>query len=829
MAAPILSNQAPAPLQVGFNLARPITLDVTDADADLVAASVRLLINNVLVWDADAPASGRSVTKTAITNGFRYSIQHTQAQQPDAGTVIVSVYAQDGASNTLNERYSFVGANGLYFDDFENGVIDYTISNGLLGSTTITESGGRLVIDVSAGDNADWSVTGRNPKAAMFPLVGADAYGAVIVETELNAYTYNFTTSNHTMFVLWKDDFNFVYIGADNNTASIFSQQAIGGAWQTGTTFGNVSLPARFRFVWHQDLNTVLTQVFSSGAWQTIQTYQNVPKFTHAAIAHKEWSNETAHVEYSYLSAIGERRARLEEGRDVGASDSVLFPAMYAVELPIRAGVFDSAGTEIDGVVDTRAFPNLSPGYVLDNAVLRLGQTPTYNAATPSLDGEGHQHFTLTTTHPTLTADVLNVNVGDWANPTGTGFTGYAKDGFKYTAGVQDAGPVLAPWASEAAGANRSSKDGMPNKLLAVVVGALSGTATGHEVVLFDLDEYVLSGNLNVWMRIKPTTSYTLSGDNTSGRVAQQIGFYDGMLVMVLRQGTVPGVLNLVDFKSNTQHVLQVVDSLDHYIAGSGKTIVNRNDAAGMAVTTTLIGPECRITGTNPCGVAVTGSGTNVWIAVATEDGFTLLRAARSGGDTILQTYQNLEPVGPLDTPNQRAVMFDRYGQLWLSEQNRLWCCGFDYRGDVFVNPFSMLYPTDVRRRYLTGSLPSGWVITSITELRDSIYCAVLGQGVFRFDKATGAFHHAFNVSGGGGGGRANLPPAGEVIAGDKRTIQRLHGSDAPESGYLCIASAHGGGTAQVIRVHDNELMVSKVFPDLSEDGAYFARVLLRS
>lgn len=840
MAAPVLSNQTPTPLQTGFNLARPITLEITDTDADLVAASVKLHVNNVLVWNADAQASGVAVTKTAITNGFRYSIQFTQKQQPAAGTVYVSVYAQDGASNTLSTRYSFVGVNGLHYDDFENGVIDFTINNGLTSATTITESGGRLVIDVSILDNADWFTHGRNQKAALFPLDIADAYNAISVETELNAYTYNTTSSNHTMFVLWKDDFDFVYMGADNNACSMFSGRATGGVWGSLVTFGNVALPVRQRFTWYPSENVVVAEVYGSGGWQPIQSFPNAPKFTHALIAHKEWtSSEIAHAEYNYLSVVGEKSnftgidslASIDAVNIVTAGGpSYQIPGVgegQAIELV--AGVSDAVSTSIEGTVDTLAFPNESSGYVLDSSVLRMGQTPPFNAATPSLDGEGHQHFTLTTSHPTVTSDLLDASVGDWANPTGTGFTGYAKDGFKYTAGVQDVGPVLAPWASEAASANRSSKDGMPNKLLAAVVGPLTANTSGHEVVLFDLDEWASSGSLNVWMRFKPAGSLSLTGDLSSARIVQQAGFFDGLLVMAIRAGTSDGGLNLVDFKSDSQHIFQHVTSSDHWIAASGKTIVNRNDAAGMAVTTTLVGPECRITGANPCGVAVTGSGTNVWIVVATEDGFTLLRAARSGNDTILQAYLDLGTGGPVDTPNVRSVLFDRYGRLWMAEQNKIWCCGHDYRSNVFVYPFSATCPTRLKSRYPHAQLPSSMTITSITEIRDSIYCAVQDMGVFRCDKATMSLHHVFSVAGKRGGGLSAAPPAGEILVGDKATVRRVYGVDASAAGYLAVSAAHGGGSAQLIRVYDDQLMISKAYPDLLEDGSYFAVPLLRS
>jgi hypothetical protein len=106
MAAPVLQNRNPAPGALYHYVAEDLRLEVVDADADLVALSVKIWLQEQIVWENDAQQAGFTVTKTSITNGFRYQI-NPASDLTDGRKYSIRVYAQDAIPNTLDETYYF--------------------------------------------------------------------------------------------------------------------------------------------------------------------------------------------------------------------------------------------------------------------------------------------------------------------------------------------------------------------------------------------------------------------------------------------------------------------------------------------------------------------------------------------------------------------------------------------------------------------------------------------------------------------------------------------------------------------------------------------------
>lgn len=85
-----------------------ITVDVLDDGAGVSAASVWIKVNGTYAWLSDTQQTGFTVTKTAITGGYRYVV-NPNTDFASYQVVTVAVYADDLASpiNTLNTSYTF--------------------------------------------------------------------------------------------------------------------------------------------------------------------------------------------------------------------------------------------------------------------------------------------------------------------------------------------------------------------------------------------------------------------------------------------------------------------------------------------------------------------------------------------------------------------------------------------------------------------------------------------------------------------------------------------------------------------------------------------------
>lgn len=105
-------------------------------------------------------------------------------------------------------------------------------------------------------------------------------------------------------------------------------------------------------------------------------------------------------------------------------------------------------------------------------------------------------------------------------NP-GLGHYGFAADGTRYTAGIQDAGPVFASWYSEIPGPYRGPKPTFPN----------AGLILLSKVALTILDE--TTRDLILWMQFLLADNQALT-DNFDGGInswtPRSLNFADGVL-----------------------------------------------------------------------------------------------------------------------------------------------------------------------------------------------------------------------------------------------------------------------------------------------------------
>lgn len=106
MASPVLQNRNPAPDAKYHYVAEDLFIEVVDADGDLVSLSVKIWLQETIAWQNDAQQAGFTVTKTSITNGFRYRI-NPSSDLTDGRKYGIRVYAEDAIPNVLDETYYF--------------------------------------------------------------------------------------------------------------------------------------------------------------------------------------------------------------------------------------------------------------------------------------------------------------------------------------------------------------------------------------------------------------------------------------------------------------------------------------------------------------------------------------------------------------------------------------------------------------------------------------------------------------------------------------------------------------------------------------------------
>ena len=457
----------------------------------------------------------------------------------------------------------------------------------------------------------------------------------------------------------------------------------------------------------------------------------------------------------------------------------------------------------------------------------KLGATPQFEPFTPTLDGEAHRHFFG---QKIKSAHVYDRTGEPWSNPAGNAlFTGFAADGTRYTAGVQDAGPVIAPWSSEPASVDRSSRSDFPVRSL-LVVGE-------DELVVFDLDGFPAS--LDVWMRFRIGDTGGPTGFLLIGRVRDSVEtarMKNGVLVVATDyNGIENGGLFSIDFKQDgLQRALALVRSDNHWHFVAGRDITDRNVSGNF--TTSGVSPSLRIRNEHVFSIDVIDDPADPlrhWVAVGGEDASPdVIDFHENTGQADYNVVGSL--VGPdQDFTNLRLVHFDERGWLWWAQGRDLFRALLDYRGGVLIAD-----PGHPRHRRVT--LPSSATrILALADGRGRIYCGT-EEGVYCVEAASMAFHLAYTAASHGGRGRSpsGAPGDGELLVGEKSAVSfnGLAMSQESDGSYLSVATRPGlnfgtvgqstvrigAGGVTVVRTHDDGVLMSKVHPVLQEDGAFF-------
>jgi hypothetical protein len=457
----------------------------------------------------------------------------------------------------------------------------------------------------------------------------------------------------------------------------------------------------------------------------------------------------------------------------------------------------------------------------------RMGAVPEFNPYTPTVDPDGHVHLESGVVFQFYLYDTRSEV---WADPTSyPDFTGYARDGTHYTNGVQDAGPVYAPWYLEAGGggnAHRSARGDFP----ALALIGVSQT----EVIIYDLDTFPTS--LRMWMRWQraQSSSYFFHGRGTT--TTRDVKMVNGVLYTVANYtsefSAINGHLTATDFKRDgDEDAHHLIRADNHHKLVAGKDITDRN------TTTWWSGDQGKRLQNEYCNRLDVWQDPSDWkrhwVAIGGED-----------MHEVVEFYENVPqdvyPTTPTPTANignfgHRGVVFDASGQLWCSEyigedETRIWRNGFDYQGGVLVNPFLDAQGDRTLRRY-ERTIVRGRVF-ALAAARQYIYAAVYSAtyeehlGVWAIDR--NAVHGsrtltkklAYTIANGGGEGVAGLQ--GEIMVGDKPP-RFIRVWNQQKTSYLMIASLWGGGGVTIVRLRDDQVMLGRTWNTLQEDGSYVA------
>lgn len=446
-----------------------------------------------------------------------------------------------------------------------------------------------------------------------------------------------------------------------------------------------------------------------------------------------------------------------------------------------------------------------------DDAVHILSSGPEIRPDT--FDDQGHPHLTGYNFWVSYYYDATKTGEY-WNTPTLNSFTGYAKDGKHYNAGVEDGGPVWAPWAIESPSDHRSSRTDFPDQAL-IVIGNI-------DVVIFDLDGFDGTiATLRVWMRFlvdsAVTTFRSLGRGQFSVRDAKMC---NGVLVVgTQHNGTENGAVFCIDFKVSGQGVYSFLRADGRWQALAGKTIVHRNDSGGLyeQVTSNLhIDSEYiyRVDAysdtTDSLYVAHVGEDIeDPQVSYFTQNVFQ--SRARNYGDDLGE--YNLYDY------DYKSIIFDDAGWLWYARENKLFRGVRYYRyGNVLSDSHSPL----IKRIELPEDIY--WLAAA----RDYIY-AIGDTGIWQIHRGTMEFHLAYTVQGDAGivkgGGKDNTPPDGELVKGGRISsrIHRVYALSLSLSSYLGVAVKYDiGGGATIIRLYDDLVLDSFEHPELAEDGSLF-------
>jgi len=863
MAAPILQNQNPPAGTDDYNDLAPLEFEIVDADSDLVAASVVIKIGGRYAWFDDAEKGGFKVTKSAVTNGFKYSIdQSALAERLPPGSTLIEVYAEDALSAVLDTSYSLIFWRGEYYDDHEDGSLSSQI-NILSGNGYVSESGGALRVGSAGGVNLDWYTFGRNGK---LPQVAINANTAIhrrtIIETVEESYTGS--GNEHEMWGAWLDDQNHYWLySEDGSPGTLSSYRVENNSWTYLAGHGTPAYPRRKRLILDWENDQVIYELWSGSAWTQLNTETlngRVP--THMFWYHKDWQNGVVESAYSESQIkhefygsdevkIGEDEGNTRDLRAQNYEDFSFAPMRGPVDhLTGFTGAMRAPGPkdaqvdrdhqvgpwptgtmqdEYEVAVDSNAFLNyeqvIPTGMPQDAFDHLLSVDAQFSPHVPTLDPNANQHLIT----DTVIAAFYYDRTGEiWSNPTTPGFNGFAADGTKYTNGVQDAGPVFAPWSTEPLGVDRGTRDDWPVKSL-IVLSEL-------ELTVFDLDLFDSGGLLSVFWRTRIGNSGSATF-SLFGRVANSlrgVAMQDGVLVVCSKHnGTENGGLFFVDFKRDglDQDWAQLIRSDGHWKVGAGVDSTDRNTGVYQVSGVSSL----RLRSEHLYSIAIhtdPNDWKKKWVALGGEDSFEVIEI---GDEDNVPTadYHPTPDDGPTALGFIRSVDFDQNGLLWLSEERHVWCARLDYQRGALGKPKSADSNAAIRQLYPLCKVPTAGYLGPMRAGTRYVY-AIGPEGVWQIEKNQHPRKMratlAYTREGGNGGGRLDNPPDGELLPGESvadqspdpnwaQDFQRnglwiLRGSKT-DFIFLWDYRQGTGNGVRVIRTHDGEIMIEKFPPDL--------------
>lgn len=734
----------------------------------------------------------------------------------------------------------------------------------------------------------------RHCRAAYYSLGTVSTFKQVVVELQL--HDFGTVDSNYTAWVfgLWQADNNMVWIyGHDKTTVRAHtvyssSQTYLGDiSFPSGTIIGS-----KVRFIWDRVFGRFFFEAWDAAHSQWVGICDSIAAGitpTRVLLGGKNWGSNfpsyTASFDSIYAYGIIDSRFGLTPGRtDIsteptatalgqieGAWDDRSRVVHHGWQFPASIEDRKSAehwhtnaqrtmGWDDDSTISTHdrkrhpvqvdnplprvaryldGDPRISPaaggtfrtsGNVEggvgafadeDKQAARLTDASLLDFRRNTYDIDGHLH--VAGEHFWAHGFFYDTTGEPWDDPEDTLLTGYARSGYYYLNGVNQGS--LAPWASESSGAHRSARPDFPTRSIIAI--------NRNELTIYDLDSF--PAQFRVWMRF-------LLGDVNNfyllGRVAASLTsccMRNGVLVVTSKHnGTENGGLFIVNFKANDQQFVHLIRNDDHWIGVTGRNITHRNTTGNH--TTSTPSPEFRVGPTNlwrsdvyivPPGEAPDGN-TGEMIAVGGE-----------GSPPDVFRYYNSRPMvrttasgdnvgGSGSAP--RCVCFDDYGLFYFTDgDNTVFRNIKDYYQRVIL-----AQKTEPRCRWTTLDYP----IWDLKHLKDQIYAGAgaLGAdplgGVYRIERADMSAWKAYTCAGGGGGGRLNAPPAGELLVGDDSRVHSLQGINLDLSSYLAVATWTGSAIT-LIRLFDDVVIRSLEWNgpsghNLADPVAYEAFIMSR-
>lgn len=750
---------------------------------------------------------------------------------------------------------------------FPGGEMQQTLGNG-----TITEAGGVLTVEAASGVDCDWA-TDVAPLAWVPVHDKISAFDTVFkLDTRLYSYSTTGGTTSRAGAVFYKDYNNGYEFGYYAGDGKIYvTRWMAGSGGKVAETGSAVTVPTTsphtYRIYWNPTARPLFVQeeteglsftitanevqfwyrIGDAGTWTRLhsRTWEWLPQDTHyglcahnyAATKHGvtalfsyagvyQW-NATSQiyvpandpvpltdtsVDPKVVVSLEDRTETLTQSGPAGyqwsdGQGDGRYVAEFPVALEDQAQLLPLSGQLTHSMRDAldQGYSFRSPAAVLeDRAVADLSGEPEFSTAT--VDSYGHAHFLYPKPYLMF---VYEASGEPWDTPTLNSFTGYGRDGYKYTGGVQDAGPVSAPWRTEASGVDRSGRVDFPLKSLIVV--------TRLELVIFDLDNYTGAvTSMHVWMRFRlGNSSSDFYALGRGYETIRSVVMANGQLVVgTTNTGWEGGRIHSVDFKATTPATtFSLLGGWGQWIGQGTKSVVDRNTNSIWASSGSYrINPE-----ENHSLSHLMEAPNTLYVALSGEDESPQI--VKYTGGVVQSVITAVGPdIGDNNVGDYRRVLLDERGWLWFAIGSRIYRNVFDWQ-EGYMFPRA----NDTRQ----GTVDLGHTILHLVQMGNDLYAGT-EVGVFRVNKGTLSYYLAYTAAGGGGGGRLNAPPAGELIPGGSLYVQSLKGQQFLFFGvvvkYLSIGTYFDQehvGAACTIRLFDDEVVETLEFPALIEPGVF--------